>query len=248
MVVAVLGVGLGLFGRYWQHARRQAAGRAEVTRLGGEYRWDWDEATGYSVDERNQWIAATTTESPDRIRLAERLFGADFSHDIVAAYFSTRPSGLSAHPPTDGDVQRLVGLLPELKALDLSFTPITDEALKHLVELPRLEWLNLYATPVSDAGLPYLNRLPKLRVLIVAETEMTVPGVARAAALRPLSKSGSRLQPSAPRRNRRTGRPNADGHDRRDISKAGPGILPPRGGGARQCPTCGLTAATVKPI
>ena len=200
IAVALLSLIFGLVGRRWQHARRQAAGRAAVTQMGGEYRWDWDEATGSAVDERNQWIAVTSTEPPDRPTLAERVFGADFAHDIVAAYFSTSPSGLSAHLPTDGDVERIVRLLPQLKALDLSFTPVTDEALQRLAELPRLEWLNLYATRVSDAGLPWLNRLPKLKVLIVAETEMSVPGLARAAPRHPSKKSGSRAQRSAHRR------------------------------------------------
>ncbi len=179
IAVALLSLIFGLVGRRWQHGRRQAAGRAEVTRMGGEYRWDWDEATGSVVDKRNQWTAVTSTQPPDGATLAERVFGADFAHDVVAAYFSTGPSGLSAHLPTDGDVERLVRLLPELKALDLSFTPITDQALQHLAELAQLEWLNLYATNVSDAGLPHLNRLSKLKVLIVAETEMSVPGLAR---------------------------------------------------------------------
>ncbi|MEZ6073915.1 MAG: hypothetical protein R3C10_27450 [Pirellulales bacterium] len=57
---------------------------------------------------------------------------------------------------TDDDLE-MISRLDHLRRLDLSLTPIGDEAMRHLGELPRLESLDLGGTEVSDAGIVYLD-------------------------------------------------------------------------------------------
>ncbi len=53
----------------------------------------------------------------------------------------------------------------ELRKLDLSHNPLTDESLIHLEKLSKLETVNLEHTGITDAGLQKLRRLSNLKSL-----------------------------------------------------------------------------------
>ena len=175
--VAIVGVGLGLFGQRWQHARRQAAGRAEVARLGGVCEWDY--AFEHYERYRNEEGNPPQPELPDV--WATRLLGIDFTHDVVAIYDNSGPAGGSRRKPdlTDADIEQIVRLLPELRDLGIEFSALTDAGLAHLARARQLERLDLYGTKITDAGLARLAALPKLKDLNVGGTQVTIAGLNR---------------------------------------------------------------------
>jgi hypothetical protein len=66
---------------------------------------------------------------------------------------------------------------PQLKSLDLSGSPITDDSLKHLEALSNLETLTLSLTPISDKGLQHLKTLKRLEELNLAATDVRDEGL-----------------------------------------------------------------------
>jgi Leucine-rich repeat (LRR) protein len=68
--------------------------------------------------------------------------------------------------------------LPQLRALDLSYTEVTNEGLEHLTSLSRLEQLVLSHTGVTDPGLAHLKGLTQLQRLYLAGTRVTDAGLA----------------------------------------------------------------------
>jgi internalin A len=73
-----------------------------------------------------------------------------------------------------------IGTLRELSSLtelDLSRTPITSDALKHLKELRSLHSLSLSSTLIDDEGLEHLSALSSLRSLALNNTEVTDIGI-----------------------------------------------------------------------
>jgi hypothetical protein len=67
----------------------------------------------------------------------------------------------------------------KLIAVDLSFTPVTDEFLKKLNALPDLEKINLTDTNITDAGLENLGDMPSLKELVLWSTKVTDDGAAK---------------------------------------------------------------------
>ena len=70
-----------------------------------------------------------------------------------------------------------IGVLRDLRILDLDGTGITDRALDVLADLPRLTDLRVSDTSVTDVGLALIARLPSLHSLSVAGTEVTDDGL-----------------------------------------------------------------------
>jgi hypothetical protein len=73
----------------------------------------------------------------------------------------------------------VLGVFPNLTALDVSHSLVTDEGLTTIAKLHRLESLNLQATRVSDDGLEMITKLTRLKTLDVRNTYVTEKGVAR---------------------------------------------------------------------
>lgn len=69
-------------------------------------------------------------------------------------------------------------LPPDLKALGLSGTPVTNAGLATIARLTKLEYLNLSNSSITDAGLVQLENLPNLQALTVTNTQVTDAGVA----------------------------------------------------------------------
>lgn len=77
----------------------------------------------------------------------------------------------------EADLQGLKDL-PNLRALDLAYTKISDEGLEHIGALTELRVLNLSYTEISDRGLAYLTSLENLHTLDLENTEITDSGLA----------------------------------------------------------------------
>jgi hypothetical protein len=106
---------------------------------------------------------------------------------------------------------RFVGTLTALESINLTLTPITDEALPPLASLSKLrvlglastkvtgtglrsladlpiENLNCHSTPVDDAGLAEISRLKKLLRLEIVHTKFTDEGARHLSALKTLER------------------------------------------------------------
>ena len=67
---------------------------------------------------------------------------------------------LSWCPITDDALLHLQSFR-QLETLNLDYTSVTDDGLRHLIELPRLEYLSLDGTRVTHGGLDFIQqRLP----------------------------------------------------------------------------------------
>ncbi|NLI98724.1 hypothetical protein GX441_08720 [bacterium] len=67
--------------------------------------------------------------------------------------------------------------MDSLKALDLAYTKISDDALMYLKDMNELRVLNLANTEISDRGLKHLSGLTHLRSLDLESTEVTDSGL-----------------------------------------------------------------------
>jgi hypothetical protein len=67
----------------------------------------------------------------------------------------------------------------KVNRLDLSYSQITDEGMRHVIGLDKLYWLNLEGTQVSDAGLEHLKTLTNLELLRIKNTDVTGESVKR---------------------------------------------------------------------
>lgn len=76
----------------------------------------------------------------------------------------------------DTELARLVGhaaRLPQLKAVDLGDTAVTDNGLKELPRLPNLESVYLDNTRITDAGVKHLGAIERLAWLDLSNTKVT---------------------------------------------------------------------------
>jgi len=76
---------------------------------------------------------------------------------------------------TDEGLKQIAGL--DLQKLHLEKTGIGDAALMQLKEMKNLEYLNLYATSVTDKGMKHLNGLTKLKKVYVWQSKVTEAGM-----------------------------------------------------------------------
>lgn len=79
-------------------------------------------------------------------------------------------------PATD-EHAALLPAFPDLHAVGLEGSQITDAALTHLASLRRLDSLELDRTVVTDAGLAHLAYLPWLEFLHIEHTRVSKSGV-----------------------------------------------------------------------
>jgi hypothetical protein len=106
--------------------------------------------TDFRIDRRH-WIASQLTETITTIRLADSLRADELVDTMVEERDSLGGLTHLALPGcrlSDAAAQRLEAF-KQLKHLDLSNTPITNEALWFVDELPALESLNLDGTQVG---------------------------------------------------------------------------------------------------
>lgn len=103
-------------------------------------------------------------------------FGCKLHVDEKAA---GSPVDLIWFPPktNDNELARLIGhasRFPQLKAVDLGETRITDAGLKELCKLSNLESVYLDETSITDKGLPVLDKIERLAWLDLSNTKVTV--------------------------------------------------------------------------
>jgi uncharacterized protein YjbI with pentapeptide repeats len=82
---------------------------------------------------------------------------------------------------TDADLKE-IGTLPQLKAIFLTKTKISDAGVEPLFALVELEELNFENTDIGDATLKNVARLPKLKRLSLQDTKISDAGLAELAA------------------------------------------------------------------
>jgi len=81
---------------------------------------------------------------------------------------------------TDADLAKLrehLENLPELQALGLHGTRITDVGLQHLENLKGLQYLELGDTEIGDAGLKHLMGMTNLEKLRLDDTQVSDDGI-----------------------------------------------------------------------
>jgi hypothetical protein len=64
----------------------------------------------------------------------------------------------------------------KIKALDLSYTSVTDGGIEHICNLRGLLYLDLDNTAVSDASVPRLKQLSNLKTIRIFATDITDAG------------------------------------------------------------------------
>lgn len=159
--------------------RQQAAIRA-IERVGGEVYLGRVEA---------EWIRAIIGE--ERATLLDPIDCVRFLPD--KATFHRRWTGwnYSGPPPyvdgptVDDMTLACVARIPKLQRLDLQWTNISDDGMRHLAGLHELRELEIDGTDVSDASVQVLLGLPNLETLSLKGTMITDAGIV---ALKPLTK------------------------------------------------------------
>lgn len=100
-------------------------------------------------------------------------------------------------PATATDVSvGSLGMMANLRGLDLGRTRATDASLRAIVVLPKLEFLYLHDTRVSDAGVLNLRKTSKLKLLDLNRTSVSDRGlesVARCKLLKYLHLQGTNV-------------------------------------------------------
>lgn len=88
--------------------------------------------------------------------------------------------GLGLQIPISGDGLAHLGALGDsLLKLNLATCPkLRGSALEHLTRLTRLRLLDLSDTPVADDAVPHLRRMTSLRILVLARTKLSPAGAA----------------------------------------------------------------------
>ncbi len=208
-IVAVLLLLGALFLMAWLPARRQARAVEMVNRFGGYVVYD----EGFEVSPwmtgrpgGPEWLWSIVDPNLVYNVIEVRLYGDSATADDVgrevfphlAAFRRVRTISVSDANVTNEDL-RWVSDLPELRAMYLQQTEISEENLEHLRgleldwlclartwagddslaslrDMTTLEYLDLTRTRVTDAGLVHLERLPNLKTLILRRSRVTEEG------------------------------------------------------------------------
>jgi hypothetical protein len=180
--VAVTSVPCGWLAWRMEHKRLERMAVAEITKLGGQVRYDWQDSQ---------------KKEPTGAAWLRRLLGEDFFSSVIAVDINSHNVtddslvhvepladlvnlGLwdSCEQVTDRGLSHLTGL-SKLKVLYLSDTGITNDGLVHLHGLNRLQTLYLSGTKITNGGLMYLKEFPRLRSLYIFNTAVSDAGVAK---------------------------------------------------------------------
>src|SRR5262245_10655415 len=105
-------------------------------------------------------------------KLGGKLKRLDYDKDRVAFEVDLKGTKTS-----DADLA-VLGKIPGIHTLDLSFTQVTDEGLASFAGYKDLRHLTLMGTKVTDAAIVPLSRILNLYTLNVAKTAVTDKGVA----------------------------------------------------------------------
>ena len=211
LIVAGLLLGAALFLSIWLPARRQAHAVEAVTRFGGYVVYDEGfEVSSYRAGRPAgpEWLWSFVDPNLFYDVVEVRLYAHSSSADDVgrelfphlASLRRVQTISISDANVSNEDL-RWVSDLPELRAMYLQQTEITEEHLNHLQglkldwlclartwagddslaslsDMTTLEYLDLTRTRVTDAGLVHLERLPNLKRLILRRCRVTEEGAA----------------------------------------------------------------------
>lgn len=211
VIVATLLLSSALFLTVWLPARRQAQAVATVNRFGGYVVYDEGfEVSSYLTGRPAgpEWLWSIVDPNLVYDVVEVRVYGNPASADDIgrelfphlASLRSVRTISISDANVSNEDL-RWVSDLPELRAMYLEQTEISEEQLDHLQglkldwlclartwagddslsslsEMTTLEYLDLTRTRVTDAGLVHLEQLPNLKRLILLRSRVTEEGAA----------------------------------------------------------------------
>ncbi len=182
--------------------RREREAVAEIGKLGGIVRWDWQ----YTKDRYPQppgpaWVKRllgdncfATVESVDAtkqfgdeglkhlkdlrelhiLRLSESAVTNDGLTELKSVK-GLRTLLLGRTQISDAGLKHVEGM-SQLEELYLDQTGVTDDGLKHLKGLKNLTILSLDDTQITDAGLDELQKLPSLDTVCLLRTKVTRQG------------------------------------------------------------------------
>lgn len=210
-------VGLVLWSRYIEPARRAQRLIAEVERLGGSsraeaYDTSWTEVVfgkRYFLEVRDLTLPKARIKDDwlKHVQDAPRLNSLGLSQTDVGDAGLVHLRGLKELESlwldrtkvTDAGLPHL-GHLARLKQLNLQGCQITDDGMGHLEKLNELGELDLRDTLVGDAGIAHLTGLTKLQILRLSNTNVTrasLPHLKQLASLRQVTVAGTGILPSA---------------------------------------------------
>jgi Leucine-rich repeat (LRR) protein len=96
--------------------------------------------------------------------------------DLPSGDFEVEKIDLTKTTVTDADLENL-SVLPELQALSLHGTKISNEGMTHLTALKNLKDLDLSNTNITDEGLKILAGIPSLEKLHLHATAVSNKGL-----------------------------------------------------------------------
>ena len=151
-----------------------------------------------AVEAIRQWGGRVAFESAGQVtrRQAQQGFRHWIQSQLGDEYFETVIYvSLSGADIRDDDLQLLLAF-PELKALVVNNTPISDVGLSSILQLTNLERLDVRGTRITDAGLRHMDGLAALKTLDINDTPISDKGMeylAHLPSLNSLGLAGSRV-------------------------------------------------------
>jgi hypothetical protein len=187
VVVAVIGVVLGLVAQKQEKHRRQRAAVAALNRptgrnLGAAYDFQWDPEAGCG----QYGFRRGTPPGPSwlRERVAVDWFSdvvwararSDEQLDHIQAFSKLRWLHLENAKVSPAGMKVLEGL-GHLEEVTMCGSNVTDEGLWHLNQLTKLRSLQLGATAITDDGMRHLSQLKELEFLDFCVTKIEGSGL-----------------------------------------------------------------------
>ena len=160
LVILLTGIGLNWFHAEWDRARQQRGVVEALERAGPRMKIEY------------------YTTSP--ATFLKEIFGRD-----GAKVFAVDASSVRGF---DDKYATYLARLPDLQALSLADTQITDAGLKHVEGLTNVQYMMLSYTQVTDDGLDHLKGLTGLQRLDLKGTKVTDDGVAKLQRALPMCK------------------------------------------------------------
>lgn len=217
VLILLCAIGLLLWNRYVEPARRSQRLIAEVERLGGAVRAEaydtsWSEIVfgkGYFIEIRELALPKARIDDDwlKHLQDTPRLSSLGLSHTAIGDAGLVHLRGLKELESLWLDHTKVTdaGLAPlepltQLKQLSLRGCRITDDGLGCLKNMTELEVLNLMDTMVSDTGIARLNGLAKLEILALDNTNVThasLPHLKKLPVLRQVTIAGTGILPSS---------------------------------------------------
>lgn len=192
-VTAVFAVGLSYFASRMQKATQQAAAVSAIKAIGGDVGYDY-QVPGPPAVSWDTWVPLWYSDAPPPGPAWLRsVLGDDFFRSVVQVCIATDDftdaecqhlvhmpdlQELIAEGTPAGDTgMKAIGMVRELRYLELSRTNVTSSGVASLAGLKRLECLYLVRTKIDDTALRYLQNLTQLRLLYLDDTNITDAGL-----------------------------------------------------------------------